>query len=140
FARRFAQRAVDDRGPLFGAVHAQVHAGGEQRVDEVPGVAHQQPAGAGHARAFVGVVAGDVHGRDALRALHAPCDLRHGVERAQQEAFAVTPAGLEVFRVAHRAHAHVAVGQRDQPEPAVLVAVDADVAGVAAGAALDAAV
>src|SRR3546814_5676031 len=46
----------------------------------------------------------------------------------------------DLFRIADRADAHVAVGQRDQPRPAVVVAIDADVAGVAAGAAFDAAV
>src|SRR3546814_15179725 len=45
-----------------------------------------------------------------------------------------------MFRIADRADAHVAGGQRDQPRPAVVVAIDADVAGVAAGAAFDAAV
>src|SRR3546814_8550352 len=65
---------------------------------------------------------------------------RDGVQRAQQEALAVALAGLVVFRIADCSDAHVAVCQRDQPRPAVVVAVDADVAGVAAGAAFDAAV
>src|SRR5690606_9287909 len=46
---------------------------------------------------------------------------------------------LEVVRPAHRADAHHAVRQRDHPHPAVLEAVDADVAGVFAGAGLGAA-
>src|SRR3546814_16312636 len=65
---------------------------------------------------------------------------RDGVQRAKQEALAVALAGLEVFRIADCSDAHVAVCQRDQPRPAVVVAVDAAVAGVAAGAAFDAAV
>src|SRR6185312_1178535 len=42
---------------------------------------------------------------------------------------------LEVIGPAHRAHAHAVVGQRDHPHPAVLEAVDADVARVFATAA-----
>src|SRR5690606_37183609 len=87
----------------------------------------------GHLGAFVGVVAGGVHVGAAARAGHPPRHLGYRGQGPHQEALAVAAPGLHVVGVADRAHAGDVAGQRDHPDPAVLVAVDADVAGVDAG-------
>ena len=63
---------------------------------------------------------------------------RHQCDRLQQELGVAAVAPLEVLGPADRADARHAFAQRDHPDPAVLELVDADVAGVVAGAALDA--
>ncbi len=88
--------------------------------------------------AGVGVVAGGVQVAGDFRVLHALPELRNRTQGLQQELAVVGPALLQVIRPADGTHARDAVAQRDQPDPAVLEAIDADVAGVGARAPLHA--
>src|SRR5690606_17065786 len=74
--------------------------------------------------------AGGVYGRHALGAVHALPHAGRALQGLHQERLVVAAALFEVFGEAHRAHAHDAFAQRDQPVPAVLEAVDGDVARV----------
>src|SRR6185437_3374984 len=116
--------------------------GGEDRVEEGPGVADHDPARAAHLFARVRIVAGDAHVGDALRACHAVFRVWHHRQRPGQEVGVVRArALLEVFRLAHAADAGFAARQRDEPGPAVFEAVHADdVAGRIAGVVVDVAV
>jgi hypothetical protein len=59
---------------------------------------------------------------------------RASIQRVEQKFPRAAFALLEVIRPAHGADAHYAVGQRNHPHPAMLEAVDADVARVLARA------
>ena len=123
------ERLAHHAGRPEGVVHGEVDAGREHRVDEGERVAQQQEAVAGATGAAVGVVAGGVHGLlDQRRALQALGELRAHRDGVGEELAHRLRARLQVVRPADGAHAGRAVGQRDEPEPAVLEPEDRDVA------------
>ncbi|MCY1217515.1 hypothetical protein D9M72_294310 [compost metagenome] len=122
---------------LEAAVHRQVHARGEHRVDEGVGVAHHHEAVAAAELGVVGVVAGGggaFHERGVLQPRGQLGRQRDGLHQEVFERGALAP--LEVGRRGHGAHAHGAVLQRDVPEPAVVEPEERNVALEAARPAL----
>src|SRR5262249_7493105 len=112
---------------------------GEDRVQKGEGVADQHPARAAHLPRVVGVVPGDAHlVADELRVLEAPPEERTALQGLDEELARAPGALLEVVRAAHCADAHRPGGRCNHPHPAVIEAVDADVAGVGARARLGA--
>ena len=132
--RRPVERRGDHLGTLEGVGHRQIDAPREHRIDEGVGVAQQEPALAGAVRRGVRIVAGGidpvVDQRRLLQPLGQPRRERDGIGEEFGQRLV---ARLEVVRPAHRADARRAVGQRDEPEPAVREPEHGDVAGPAAG-------
>ena len=116
-----AQPQVGGRRGLEAAVHREVDARGEHRVDEGIGVAHHHEAVAAAELGVVGVVAGGggaLHQRGVLQSRGQLGRERDGLHQEVLERGAL--AALEVGRRGHRADAHGAVLERDVPEPAVV--------------------
>ena len=130
---RIAQRGIDDLRGLLRPAHRQVHARGEHRIQEREGIADHHPALAAHATGVVGVVAGDPYFvANEFRVPQALPQAGVLLQRRQQEVERFALALLQVIRAADCADTHHAVGQRNHPHPAVLEAVDADIASVLA--------
>src|SRR5262249_49884773 len=135
FGRRLTQRAIDRMSGVLGTAHRQIHARGEHRIDEGERVSDQHPAWPTDLPRIVGIVAGDVYlVADELGVLEAPPECRIALQRRAQELDRATATLLEVIRTADRADAHHACRQRNHPHPAMLEAIDADVARVIARA------
>ena len=74
---------------------------------------------------------------DYFGVLEPPGERRDRKQRLHQEVALVALALLQVFGPAHGTDARDAVPQRDEPDPAMLEPVDADVALVTSGPPLD---
>src|SRR6185437_5432793 len=122
-----AQGAIHHFERVFGAVHGEEYAGGKNRIEKCPGIADHDPASTAHARAGVGIIAGDAHLRYRLRVRQSRLRVGdHGQRLGEERAVVGTAARLEILRLAHATDAHLAAWQRNEPGPAVLEAVDAD--------------
>ena len=133
-SRRPVEHRLDDVGAVERALHRQVDARREHRVDEGVRVADHQVALAAALRARVRVVAGGVDALvDQLRVLQPRLEVGAERDRVAEELGQRLAARLEVVRPAHGADAGRAVDQRDEPEPAVLEPEDRDVALELAG-------
>src|SRR5208282_5803620 len=106
----------------------------KHRIEKREGIADQYPTGSAHACRVIRIIAGDAHLADQLRALHTLPQSRALLQRVEQIFHRATLALLEVLRPADRSNAHHALGQRNHPHPAMLEAIDADVAGILAQA------
>src|SRR5579863_3165799 len=137
---RLPQRRVHQLRRLLSPTHRQVHAGGKHWIEKREGIADHHPARSAHACRVIRVVAGDAYlVADELRGFQAPPQCRITLERGEEKLQRAAFALLEVIRPAHRSDAHDAPWQRNHPHPAVLEAVDADIARIRPGARLGAA-
>jgi hypothetical protein len=125
---RPVERGLDDVDAGEAAVHRQVDARREHRVDEGVGVAEQEIALAARDAAAVRVVAGGMHLRHQLGAGEPLGERGAEGDRVLEELGQRLAARLQVVRPADRADAGDAVGERDLPEPAVVEPEDRDVA------------
>jgi hypothetical protein len=126
---RATQHAVDHLRRALGAVHREVHAAGEHRVDEGRGVASHDPAVAAELAAFIRVVARGFEIAEQACIRHAGLECRHRVQDVHQEGLERAGAPAQCLGLQHRADAGDIVVQRDQPDPALLETIDADVPG-----------
>ena len=132
--RPAVEHRLDDVGAVERALHREVDARREDRVDEGIGVADHEIALAAALRARVRVVAGRVDAVvDELGAGEALLELGAHRDRVAKELGQRLRARLQVIRPADRADAGRAVGQGNEPEPAVLEPEDRDVAFELAG-------
>jgi hypothetical protein len=72
----------DHLGGELGAMHGEVHAGGEDGIEERIRIPDHDPAPAADAAAGIGVVAGGVEVAVDLGPLHSLVDVRYRVEGA----------------------------------------------------------
>ncbi len=136
--RGVGEPGIGDVGAHFARGHGEQDAAAEHGIEEREGVAdHQEPVAMG-AVGIIGVVAGADHVGHQSRAAHAVADGRRGLDTGQEAVGRGSAGGLERGLVADEADAHDVVGERDEPEPAVLGEMHADIAFMLAGAAFDA--
>ena len=123
------QARLHERCALEGTGHRQVDARRKHRVDEGVGIAQHQPAVAAGLRGAIAVVAGGLQ-RVVQQLGLAQAVGQHGGEGhgVHEEVAQRAAAGLQVLRPTDGADAGAAIGQRDEPEPALLEPEDADVA------------
>jgi hypothetical protein len=108
------EHRLDDVGAVERALHRQVHARREHRVDERVGVADHQEAIAAALRARIRVVAGRVDAVvDERGAGEARGERRAHRDRVGEELRQRLLPGLQVVRPADRADARRAVGERE---------------------------
>ena len=122
-------------GAVEGALHRQVHARREHRVDERVGVAdHAGSARRCSARSRTSSCRSRRRGRRRARApASRSASAGHSAIVSRKNSGSGFVARLQVVRPADRADARRAVGERDEPEPAVLEPEDRDVAFELAG-------
>ncbi len=124
------QGCLDHIDGHYRAVQRNVNAAGKHRIHEGVGIADQHVAIAHHHVRSVGIIAGGLSGHGHPGILHPCGQFRTELDGVPQERIQIAAAPLEVVRPTHRADAHLAVAERDKPEPAVLKPGDADIAFV----------
>ena len=128
FRNRSAQAGSHHVGAEERALHREIDAGREYRVDESIGIANHDEVLARHPLGAVRIVSGCCCRSRHLRVDQSFDKGRTLRDQACQETGHIGLAGFHELRRTDGADAGCAVSQRNEPEPAVLKPEDADIA------------